>query len=76
MKVLLINDYGSLEGGAERGLLLLRDTLRQLGHDARVFASSAHSSGMQSAADYECRGSMVGWQRTLLKTCNPGALFK
>jgi hypothetical protein len=45
MKILLVNDYGTLTGGAEIQMVLLRDELRKRGHDARLFASSARPRG-------------------------------
>lgn len=73
MKVLLVNDYSSLEGGAERNLIELRQRLRHAGHDARLFSSSAHTPGLTVNADYTCRGSL-NRERTLLQTWNPWAV--
>lgn len=73
MKVLLVNDYASLEGGAERSILALRQRLRQAGHDARLFSSDAHSPDLSADADYTCHGSMHR-ARTLLQTWNPWAV--
>jgi len=44
MKILLVNDYGTLTGGAEIQMVLLRDKLRKRGHDARLITSSARPS--------------------------------
>lgn len=71
MRILLVSDYGTLAGGAEIGLLILRDGLRKLGHDARVFSSSARAGG-ERFADYECLGTTSSF-RTLLQTANPWA---
>jgi len=46
MKILLVNDYSSLEGGAERSILTLRQHLREAGHDVRLLSSDAHSVGL------------------------------
>ncbi|HWO41241.1 MAG TPA: glycosyltransferase family 4 protein [Candidatus Eisenbacteria bacterium] len=75
MRILLINDYASLVGGAERGILSLRDGLRSRGHDARLFASSALRSPGAGFADYECLGT-TSMFRTLLQTANPFALLQ
>lgn len=56
-------------------MLELREALRRRGHDARLFASSAHSGESQSAADYECLGTTSSF-RTLLQTANPWAFRK
>jgi hypothetical protein len=66
-----VSDYGTLVGGAETGLVILRDGLRRLGHDARVFSSSARPGG-ESFADYECLGTTSSF-RTVLQTANPWA---
>ena len=41
MTILLLNDYGVLAGVSECIVLSLRDELRRLGHDARLFMSTA-----------------------------------
>ena len=41
MKILLVNDYATPVGGVEILILMLRDRLRERGHEVRVFASSA-----------------------------------
>jgi glycosyltransferase involved in cell wall biosynthesis len=75
MKILLISDYATPIGGAELMMLSLRDGLKQRGHDARFFASSAQPSDLKSLADYECLGTTSSF-RTLLQTANPWAFFK
>src|SRR5918999_1323382 len=75
MKILLINDYGTLTGGAEVQMLLFRDELRRQGHDARLFTSSARTSAEKSHADYECLGT-TSRLRTLLQTANPWAFAR
>jgi len=72
VRVLLINDYASPTGGAELMTLALRQRLRERGHDARFFASSARPDGATGLADYHCRGTTSRW-RTLLQTANPWA---
>jgi glycosyltransferase involved in cell wall biosynthesis len=72
VKILLVNDYATPRGGAELATLGLRDGLRQAGHDARIFSSSARESMESGFADYECMGTLSRW-RTLLQTINPWA---
>jgi glycosyltransferase involved in cell wall biosynthesis len=72
MKILLINDYGSPNGGAEIATLLLRTGLRDRGHDALLLSSSARPSGGASAADIECFGT-IGRSRALLQSANLSA---
>ncbi|NOS77606.1 MAG: glycosyltransferase family 4 protein [Nitrospira sp.] len=75
MKILLINDYGSPIGGAEVLTFALRDELRRLGHDVRLFASSAGASPASPEADYLCYGTLSRF-RTLLQTLNPWAFVR
>ena len=75
MKILLVNDYGTLTGGAEVQMALLRDELRKRGHEARLFTSSARPSIGESYADYECVGTTSRF-RTLLQTLNPWAYWQ
>ena len=76
MKILLINDIGTATGGAEFQILSLRQGLRDLGHDVRLFSSLAtpvENSELQ--ADYSCFGTNTLLQ-VLSQTANPGAYFK
>ena len=72
MKILLINDYGTLQGGAEIQMARLRQLLRDRGHDARLFTSSAGSGDLKNEADYLCYGTTSSF-RPLLQTANPWA---
>ena len=72
MKILILNDVAARVGGAETLTLDMRDELRRLGHDARVFASNAFSRDEESAADYTCHGT-PGRLRTLNRAANPRA---
>jgi glycosyltransferase involved in cell wall biosynthesis len=55
MKILLINDYCRVLGGAELQMIALRDGLRALGHEVRVFSSVVpRSSSSTSFADVHC----------------------
>ncbi len=72
VKVLIINDYGVLAGGAERVSVLLRDGLRSRGHDARLFASTALPVRSENPADYTCFGSESQLRRAL-QVANPWA---
>lgn len=71
MRILIVNDYGALVGGAEHMALTLRDGLRQRGHEVRIFTSSAEAN-KGSFADHECFGTTSSL-RTLLQTANPFA---
>lgn len=74
MKILLLNDYGTLGGGAERVSLILRDGFRARGHEARLFASSARPLGLENLADDRCFGSESPLRR-ILGTANPSAVL-
>ena len=75
MKILLINDYGIPQGGAEIQMLRLRQLFRERGHDARLFTSSVINGNPRHEADYECLGTISSF-RTLLQTLNPWAYFR
>lgn len=75
MRILLINDYATATGGAELMTLALRQRLRDRGHDARIFSSSARPGDAASLGDYECRGTTSRW-RTLLQSANPWAFWR
>jgi glycosyltransferase involved in cell wall biosynthesis len=63
MRVLLVNDYGTLSGGAEVMALQLRDGLRRRGHDVRVLASRASLvADLDTAADWTAFGTTTRWQ--------------
>lgn len=72
MKILLVNDYGTMDGGAEVIVFGLRDALRARGHDVRVFASTAGAAGADTLADDVCFGTTGRW-RTLLQAVNVAA---
>jgi glycosyltransferase involved in cell wall biosynthesis len=75
MKILLVNDYSTLNGGAEYGFFVLRDRLRKCGHEAYLFSSSANINKLQHIADYKCFGTTSRF-RTLLQTANLSAYLK
>lgn len=75
MKILLVNDYGTPEGGAEIQMYRLRHLLRERGHDARLFTTGIESPGMSNTADYKCTGTKSPF-RLLLQTANPWAYFR
>lgn len=72
MRVLLVHDYGTLNGGAEHVTVAVRDGLRRRGHDARLFASSARPLPLVNVADYTCFGTMAA-ARKILQVINPSA---
>src|SRR5690349_13212871 len=71
MKILLVNDYGTPDGGAEIATLSLRDGLRRRGHEALLFATSPRNN-VQSLADIHCAGA-GGYRGRLVQTANFGA---
>ena len=76
MKILLINDIGTATGGAEFQILSLRQGLRDLGHDVRLFSSLATPvADSKLLADYSCFGTNTLLQ-VLSQTANPNAYFK
>ena len=76
MKILIVNDYGVLSGGAERVSLDLREGLRERGHDARLFASTAQPmrTELPNPADYTCFGTDA-WPQRILQVANPAAVI-
>ena len=72
MRVLIITDYATPTGGAELMMLRLRAVLRDRGHDARIFASSARPLDIESQADYKCFG-INSQLRGLSQVANPSA---
>lgn len=72
MKILLVNDYGTLAGGAEVIVFSLRDALRARGHEVRVFASDARDGDSPILADDVCHGT-TGEERTHLQCMNMAA---
>lgn len=72
MRILLVNDLATPTGGAEVGILTLRDGLRERGHDARLFSSAARPLGVAALADYQCYGTLSR-MRGLLQVANPWA---
>jgi glycosyltransferase involved in cell wall biosynthesis len=72
MRILLVNDYGGLNGGAEIQMFGLRDGLKARGHESRVLASTAGQKPDDPAVDYRALGTNSGF-RTVLQTANPWA---
>ena len=76
MKILLIHDIGTATGGAELQMLSLRQGLRNLGHDVRLFSSVATPvADSKLLADYSCFGTNTLLQ-VLSQTINPSAYLK
>jgi glycosyltransferase involved in cell wall biosynthesis len=75
MRILLVHDYGTLNGGAEHVTVALRDGLRRRGHDARLFASRAKPLPLPNVADYTCFGTMAP-SRRVLQTVNLSAAIR
>lgn len=74
MRILLVNDYGGLNGGAEIQTFGLRDGLRARGHETRVLTSTAGLESDDPAVDYRACGTNSSF-RTLLQTANPWAAW-
>jgi len=76
VKILILNDYGVLSGGAERVSIDLREGLRERGHDARIFASSAQPFrlALPNQADFTCFGTDA-WPQRVLQVANPAAVL-
>lgn len=72
MRILLVNDYGTLVGGAEVIVFGLRDALRARGHDVHVFSSSADAKGGRLLADSAGFGTTGRW-RTVVQSFNVAA---
>lgn len=76
MKILMIHDIGTATGGAELQMLSLRQGLRDLGHDVRLFSSSATPvADSKTEADYSCFGTNSLFQ-VISQTANLSAYFK
>jgi glycosyltransferase involved in cell wall biosynthesis len=75
MKILIIHDYGTLNGGAEHMSLTLREGLRVRGYDVRLFTSTAQPLPLENIADYTCFGTMAG-ARKMLQVINPSAILR
>ena len=73
MRILLVNDYGVLAGGAERVTADLRDGLRARGHGVRLLASTASPIPLANDAEYRCYGTNAAPQR-FLQVWNPFAV--
>jgi glycosyltransferase involved in cell wall biosynthesis len=69
MRILLVNDYGTIDGGAEVIVLALRDALRARGHDVRWFTSSAGADVRELHADTTCFGTKSSF-RTAVQCLN------
>jgi len=75
VRILIVNDYGVLSGGAERVSLILREGLRVRGHESRLFTSRALPVSAANPADYTCFGSESPLRR-VLQAVNPWAVWK
>jgi glycosyltransferase involved in cell wall biosynthesis len=72
MRILILHDYGTLNGGAEHMSVTLRQGLRARGHDARLFTSTARPLPLEIVSDYTCYGT-TGPGRRVLQALNPWA---
>ncbi|MEO0933588.1 MAG: glycosyltransferase family 4 protein [Cyanobacteria bacterium J06641_2] len=73
MKILLLNDVGTATGGAETQILSLRDNLRALSHDVRLFTSVAKPvADSPLLSEYSCFGTNTLFQ-VFSQTANASA---
>ena len=72
MRVLLLHDYGTLNGGAEVMIVALRDALRKRGHDARLFTSTARPLPLPIVSDDAATARSTPLRR-VLQAANPHA---
>ena len=72
LRVLLITDWMSGVGGAERYVVSLRDGLRAAGDEVRLLTSTAGSAG-DGTADYRAYGTERVAVQTVLQIANPFA---
>jgi len=72
MRILFLNDYATLTGGAEISLARLREALRARGHTVAWFATTARTGSGPLLADSTTRGTTSAG-RALLQTANPWA---
>ncbi|MGB3754760.1 MAG: glycosyltransferase family 4 protein [Rivularia sp. (in: cyanobacteria)] len=73
MKILLLNDVGTATGGAETQILSLRDNLRSLSHDVRLFSSVAQPvADSPLLSEYSCFGTNTLFQ-VVSQTANVSA---
>ena len=72
MKILLLNDFGTLQGGAEAQLAGLREVLRKRGHQVRLLTSRAGYGDLPLLSDYLCFGTTTPL-RAVTQVVNPSA---
>ena len=75
MRVLIVHDYGMLNGGAEHMSNTLRDGLRGRGHEAEWFSSSARPLRLPIVSDHTCFGD-TGVLGRAAQALNPHALVR
>jgi glycosyltransferase involved in cell wall biosynthesis len=75
MRILLLHDYGTINGGAEVMVANLRDTLRTRGHQALLFTSTARPLPLPIIADETCFGTVTPLRRGL-QAANPHAVLR
>lgn len=74
LRILLLHDYGTDTGGAERQVLMLRDGLRARGHRVELLTSRASLVGGSVVADRTCAGTTHEKATVACRTANPSAL--
>ncbi|HSR08909.1 MAG TPA: glycosyltransferase family 4 protein, partial [Bryobacteraceae bacterium] len=74
MRILLVNDYGGLNGGAEIQMFGLREGLNARGHETRILTSTAGMKADDPQVEYRAFGTTSSF-RTLLQSANPWAVL-
>ena len=75
MRVLLVHDFGTLNGGAEMMVWRIREALRERGHEALLFTSTARPLPLPIVSDATCFGT-VSPARRVLQAWNPHARWR
>lgn len=75
MRILLLHDYGTLNGGAEIMITNFREALRNRGHEVLLFTSTARPLPLPVMADETCFGTVSPLRRGL-QAANPHAVFR
>ncbi|MEM6504235.1 MAG: glycosyltransferase family 4 protein [Planctomycetota bacterium] len=70
MKVLLVHDFGTLNGGAEHMTVTLRGGLRDRGHEVEFFSSRAKPLPLPIVSDHTCFGTTSQFNR-VTRAFNP-----
>jgi glycosyltransferase involved in cell wall biosynthesis len=75
VRILLIHDFGTLNGGAEIMIWRLREALRERGHEVCLFTSTARPLPLPILADATCFGTVTPARR-VVQAWNPHARWR